>query len=87
MKNYLPPLLGIALSKQEFCFCVGISKYYFNRLLAQHASTLEKIGYQKYSKLLSPRIVLYLCEVTGLKIDMDLYYQIKKQHFALIGNK
>lgn len=82
MKNYLPPLLGIALTKQEFCFCVGISQYYFNQIIKANAERLEKIGYQKYSKLLSPRIVLYLCEITGLQVDIDLYDQIHKQRLA-----
>lgn len=82
MKNYLPPLLGIALTKQEFCFCVGISKYYFNQLIADHAEQLAKIGYHKYCKLLPPRIVLYLCEVTGLQVDVDLYDQVHRQRLA-----
>lgn len=82
MKNYLPPLLGIALTKQEFCFCVGISQYYFNQIVKENFELLEKIGYQKYSKLLSPRIVLWLCERTGLQIDLDLYDQIHKHRLA-----
>lgn len=82
MKNYLPPLLGIALTKQEFCFCVGISKYYFNKLISDNADRLAKIGYNKYSKLLSPRIVLYLCEITGLQVDIDLYDQVHRQRLA-----
>lgn len=84
MKNYLPQMIGIALSKSEFCFCVGMSPYYLRKLLKEHETTLATMGYNKWQKLLPPRIVLYLCEITGLQIDVDLYHQIKTQHFALL---
>lgn len=82
MKNYLPPSVGIALLKSEFCFCAGISPYYFRLLVQQHSTHLAKLGYNKWQKLLPPAVVLYLCEVSGLRIDVDLYAQVKKQRFA-----
>lgn len=84
MKNYLPQSIGIALLKSEFCFCVGISPYYLRKLITDNATYLAKLGYHKHQKLLPPSVVLYLLEITGLQLDVDLYHQIKRQHFALL---
>lgn len=68
-------MIGIALHKGEFCFCTGISPYHLSKTIHQHAAQLAKRGYHKHDKVLMPQVVMYLLEVTGLQIDMNLYAQ------------
>lgn len=74
--NYLPPMIGIALHKGEFCFCTGLTPYQLRKLCQQHAAQLARRGYHTHDKVIMPQAVLYLLDVTGLQIDMNLYYQI-----------
>lgn len=76
IRNYLPPQVGIALHKQEFCYCSGITPYRLRKLCKEHAPQLARRGYKPNDKVLMPQAVLYLLDVTGLQIDMNLYYQI-----------
>lgn len=76
--NVLPPFVGIALTKSEFCYCTGLTPYQLGLLLHKHYDHLRKLGYTKYAKYLMPSQVLYLLEVTGLQVDIDLYYQFRQ---------
>lgn len=73
--NYLPPMVGIAMHKGEFCFCTGITPYNLQKVIKDHQPALERRGYRKYDKILMPQVVLYLLDVTKLQIDIDLYHQ------------
>lgn len=74
-RNFLSPLVGIAMTKAQFCWCTGISPYNLKQLLQKNLSRYERLGYTKYCKLLMPSIVLQLLADTGLQIDVDLYAQ------------
>lgn len=73
--NYLPLQVGIALHKGEFCFCTGLTPYQLRKLCKEHARQLARCGYHPNDKVLMPQVVMYLLEVTGLQIDMNLYAQ------------
>lgn len=76
--NYLPEFVGISMSKAEFCYCTGCTPYILRKLCLDNYAQLVKRGYTKFAKLLMPSVVLYLCDVTGYRIDLDLYYQIRR---------
>ena len=76
IRNYLPPQVGIALHKGEFCFCTGLTPYQLRKLCKENQAQLAKRGYHPSDKVLMPQTVLYLLDVTGLQIDMNLYWQI-----------
>lgn len=79
MVNYLPPTIGIALHKSEFAFCTGLTPYQLRVQLKRHAAQLERRGYHKFDKILMPQAVMYLLDVTGLHIDVNLYAQCRKR--------
>ena len=76
--NLLPPFVGIALTKSEFCYCVGITPYKLRCILRDNHTALARLGYSKYDKYLMPNVVLYLLDITKLQINVDLYYQVHK---------
>lgn len=76
--NYLPEFVGISLSKAEFCYCTGCTPYLLRKICRENYVQLVKRGYTKFAKLLMPSVVLYLCDITGYRIDLDLYYQIRR---------
>lgn len=74
-RNFLPPMVGISMSKAQFSFSTGLTPYKLRKLLTQHRGTLKRMGYSTYDKVLMPSVVLYLLDVTGLQIDIDLFAQ------------
>lgn len=73
--NYLPPLVGIAISKAQFCFCTGCTPYNLRKIIALNYDRLVKLGYHTYDKLLMPSVTLELLALTKLQIDLDLFVQ------------
>lgn len=74
-RNFLPPMIGISMLKSQFCFCTGCTPYQLRKLLHENMPTLSRLGYTPNAKLLMPSVILWLCEHTGLQIDMDLLWQ------------
>ena len=74
-RNFLSPLVGIALTKAQFCWCTGLSPYLLKKQIERRRAVYERLGYTTYSKLLMPSVVLQLLADTGLQIDVDLYAQ------------
>lgn len=78
-RNLLSPLVGIAMLKSEFCFCTGISPYKLKCIISKNEKELQRMGYSKYDKILMPSVVLFLLDVTKLRIDVDLYAQVRNR--------
>lgn len=74
-RNFLPPFVGISLTKSQFCFCTGLTMYKLRNLLNANETKYKKLGYSKYDKLLMPNVTLQLLADTGLQIDVDLFTQ------------
>lgn len=77
-RHYLPSMVGISLLKSEFCFACGITPYQLRKIIRENAVELRKRGVHQHDKLLMPQAVLYLLDITGLQIDIDLLYQYRK---------
>lgn len=75
--NFLPDFVGICLSKSQFCYCTGLSPYKLRCFCKKYSKELKKLGYSKYDKLLMPCVVMFIADTTGLRIDLDLYYQVR----------
>lgn len=74
-RNFLPPFVGISMTKSQFCFATGCSPYKLRRLLSEKSEKYRKLGVEKWDKLLMPAAVRELCADTGLQIDIDYYTQ------------
>ena len=74
-RNFLPPFVGISMTKSQFCFATGCSPYKLRRLLAEKEEKYRKLGVTKWDKLLMPAVVRELCADTGLQIDIDYFTQ------------
>lgn len=74
-RNFLPTFVGIAMTKSQFCFCTGCTPYKLRTILTANYKHFEKIGYNKWDKLLMPAVVRELLIMTGLRIDIDYYTQ------------
>lgn len=74
-RNFLPEYVGIAMTKSQLCFAGGITPYKLRVHLLNNARKYEKLGYNKWDKLLMPNVVRQLCADLGLKIDVDYYAQ------------
>lgn len=74
-RNFLPTFVGISMTKSQFCFATGCSPYKLRSILHQRAAKYERLGYQKWDKLLMPAVVRELCADTGLRIDVDYFTQ------------
>lgn len=74
-RNFLPPFVGISMTKSQFCFATGCSPYKLRRLLAEKSEKYRKLGVEKWDKLLMPAAVRELCADTGLQIDIDYFTQ------------
>lgn len=74
-RNFLPSFVGISMTKSQFCFATGCSPYKLRSILHKRAAKYERLGYQKWDKLLMPAVVRELCADTGLRIDVDYYTQ------------
>lgn len=74
-RNFLPPFVGIAMTKSEFCFSTGCTPYRLRSLLTEKRKKYEQLGLRKWDKLLMPNVVAELLSDTGLRIDLDYYTQ------------
>lgn len=74
-RNFLPPYVGIAMTKSQFCFATGLTPYKLRTILLETPQKWHRLGYRKWDKLLMPGVVRELLEVTGLRIDADYYAQ------------
>lgn len=74
-RNFLPPFVGISMTKSQFCFATGCSPYKLRRLLSEKEDKYRKLGVTKWDKLLMPAVVRELCADTGLQIDIDYFTQ------------
>lgn len=74
-RNFLPPFVGISMTKSQFCFATGCSPYKLRRLLSEKSEKYRKLGVTKWDKLLMPAVVRELCADTGLQIDIDYFTQ------------
>lgn len=74
-RNFLPEYVGIALTKSQFCFCTGMTPYRLKRHLRTYAAKYQRLGLNRYDKLLMPSVVQQLLIDTGLRVDIDLYTQ------------
>ena len=74
-RNFLPEFVGISMTKSQFCFATGLTPYKLRNILLSNPRKWEKLGYQKWDKLLMPNVVRELLAVTGLKVDIDYYTQ------------
>lgn len=74
-RNFLPPFVGISLTKSQFCFCTGLSPYKLRKILTEREAQYKRLGYDKWDKLLMPNVCLQLLADTGLQIDVDLFTQ------------
>lgn len=68
---FLPSFVSTSMHKGEFCYCTGLSPYKLKKLIKQHEKALTKIGYSKYDKVLMPIVVSFLCQKSGLRVDMN----------------
>ena len=74
-RNFLPEVVGIAMTKSQFCFCTGCTPNRLRRTLNDTPTKWERLGYRKWDKLLMPAVVRELCLATGLRVDVDYYTQ------------
>lgn len=75
-RNFLPPFVGISMTKSQFCFATGCTPYRLRRLLnVDKADKYRRLGYNQWDKLLMPAVTRELCADTGLKIDIDYFTQ------------
>lgn len=74
-RHFLPDFVGISMTKSQFCFSTGCTPYRLRCVLSNNAARFEKLGYQKYDKLLMPVVIRELLSLTGLRIDLDYYAQ------------
>lgn len=75
IRNFLPPMIGISMTKSQFCFATGCTPYRLKQIIEQRSAKYERLGLRKYDKMLMPIVVMELLADTGLQIDIDLYAQ------------
>lgn len=63
------------MTKSQFCFCTGLTPYKLRQILNDNPQKWERLGYNKYDKLLMPAVTGELLAVTKLRVDMDYYIQ------------
>ena len=74
-RNFLPPYVGISMTKSQFCFATGCTPYKLRCILIKKAAKYKKLGYSNWDKLLMPAVIRELLTDTGLRIDVDYYTQ------------
>jgi hypothetical protein len=74
-RHFLPELVAIAMTKSQFCYCTGCTPYRLRKLLSEKSAKYERLGVNKWDKLLMPAAVRELLHDTGLRIDVDYYLQ------------
>lgn len=74
-RNFLPNYVGISMTKSQFCFATGCSPYKLRCITLANLAKYEKLGYNRWDKLLMPAVVRELLADTGLRIDVDYYTQ------------
>lgn len=74
-RHFLPPFVGISMTKAQFCYATGCTPYRLKQIIASKLSKYERLGLRKFDKLLMPAVVRELCADTGLRIDVDYYTQ------------
>lgn len=78
-RNFLPPMVGISMSKAQFAFCTGLTPYKLRCILQKNEKKLQSLGYSRYDKILMPSVVLWLLDETQLQIDVDLLAQTDRR--------
>ena len=74
-RNFLPDFVGISMTKSQFCFSTGCTPYRLRKLLTDKAAKYQRLGVNKWDKLLMPSAIRELLTDTGLRIDIDYYAQ------------
>lgn len=74
-RNFLPPYVGISMTKSQLCFAAGITPYKLRQHLKENESKYRKMGYSPWDKLLMPAVISAVCQALGLRIDVDYYTQ------------
>lgn len=74
-RNFLPPFVGISMTKSEFSFATGCSPYRLRCHLRTNETRYARLGYHRWDKLLMPAVVRELCSDLGLQVDIDYYTQ------------
>lgn len=74
-RNFLPPYVGISMTKSQLSFCTGITPYRLRVLLSRTPQKWAALGYNKWDKLLMPAVIGEILATTGARIDLDLYTQ------------
>lgn len=74
-RHFLPPQVGIAMTKSQFCFSTGCTPYKLKQIINNNETKYQRLGLRTYDKLLMPAVVRELCHDTGFRIDMDYYIQ------------
>lgn len=74
-RNFLPEYVAISMTKSQFCFATGLSPYKLRCILNANPTKWQRLGYNRYDKLLMPAVVRELLAATGLKIDIDYFTQ------------
>lgn len=74
-RNFLPNYVGISMTKSQFCFCTGCTPYKLRNTLLANYAKYQRLGYNRWDKLLMPNVIRELLAETGLRIDIDYYSQ------------
>lgn len=74
-RHFLPPFVGISMTKSQFCFATGLTPYKLKQVIKAHAEKYKRLGLSTYDKLLMPAVVRELCADTGSRIDVDYFTQ------------
>lgn len=74
-RNFLSPVVGIAMTKAQLCFCTGLTPYKLKTILKNNPEKWKRLGLGRYDKLLMPIVVQEVLAQTKLQIDLDLYTQ------------
>ena len=74
-RNFLPEYVGIAMTKSQFSFATGCSPYRLRTHLQANEQKYQRLGYNRWDKLLMPNVVRELCAAMGLRVDLDYYAQ------------
>lgn len=74
-RHFLPDFVAISMTKAQFCYSTGLTPYKLKQIIIKHKDKYQRLGLDKYDKLLMPAVVRELLSDTGLRIDIDYYTQ------------
>lgn len=79
---FIPSIFNVSLSKSELAYCLAISPYRLKTIIKKEIKALERLGYNKYDKMLYPPTINHILAKSGLRVIDERRIEVLSRIYA-----